>query len=197
MGESWGAATTLLLVDRRTVAHATDAPLTRRPAHAATLLDCAVVDFELLGPFRVSSKGRRDAAAGQATRAPGAATPPRRELVTVDEAIEALWEEVPPPAARNAVQGHVAGLRKTLGADRIRTRGDGYVLVVGEDEVDLHRFEQLLTDASGRGPRERAELLGAALALFRGDPLQDFASRPSPRPRSAVSRSCGRSSTRS
>jgi hypothetical protein len=44
--------------DRRTVAHGADAPLTRRPAHAATLQDCAVVDFELLGPLRVSVEGR-------------------------------------------------------------------------------------------------------------------------------------------
>jgi len=96
------------------------------------------------------------------------------EMVTVDEAVDALWGARPPPTARNVVQGHVATLRKLLGRDRIATRESGYTLRLEEDELDLHRFERLLSDVRGRRPREQAELLAEALALFRGAPLQDF-----------------------
>jgi predicted ATPase/DNA-binding SARP family transcriptional activator len=96
------------------------------------------------------------------------------ELVTVDEAVEALWESRPPPAARNAVQGHVAALRRLLGRERIETHDAGYVLRLAGAELDVHTFERLVTDARGRPPAVQLELLDAALALFRGAPLEDF-----------------------
>lgn len=96
------------------------------------------------------------------------------ELVSADEAADALWDGEPPPAARNAVQGHVASLRKRLGRDRIETRDGGYVLHLDENELDLHRFERLVTDARGEPPQVQAELLADALDLFRGPALEDF-----------------------
>jgi predicted ATPase/DNA-binding SARP family transcriptional activator len=96
------------------------------------------------------------------------------EVVTVDEAVDALWGERPVEAARNAVQGHIAALRKLVGRDRIETRGQGYVLQLDEDELDLHRFERLVTDARGLEPREKAETLARALELIRGAPLGDL-----------------------
>lgn len=96
------------------------------------------------------------------------------ERVSPEEAAEALWEGRPPPAARNAVQGHVAALRKLLGRGRIETRNGGYVLHLDEDELDLHRFERVLTGSRGRPLEEQSELLAEALALFRGAPLEDL-----------------------
>ena len=96
------------------------------------------------------------------------------EMVTVDEAVDALWGARPPPTARNAVQGHVATLRKLLGRDRITTHESGYTLRLEEDELDLHRFERLLSDVRGRPPQKQSDLLAEALGLFRGAPLQDF-----------------------
>lgn len=133
------------------------------------------VEFRILGRLEVAD-GERDL------------TPPRPkqrallallllragELVTADEAAEALWEGNPPPAARNAIQGHVAALRKLLGRERIATRDGAYLLELGEGELDLHRFERLLGEARGREPEEQAELVDAALGLFRGTPLEDF-----------------------
>ena len=95
-------------------------------------------------------------------------------MVTVDEAVDALWGARPPPTARNAVQGHVATLRKLLGRDRITTHESGYTLRLEEDELDLHRFERLLSDVRGRPPQKQSDLLAEALGLFRGAPLQDF-----------------------
>lgn len=96
------------------------------------------------------------------------------ELVTVDEIADALWESQPPPAARNAIQGHVSALRRLLGGERIETHGTGYTIGLEEGELDLHCFERLVTDARGRPPGERAEMLRGALALFRGASLEEF-----------------------
>lgn len=132
------------------------------------------MEFRILGPLEVID-GRRDVTPSRPQQRallallllhPG-------DLVTVDEAVEALWGASPPPAARNAVQGHVSRLRKLLGVDRIETRG-GYRLRVEEGELDVDRFERLATDALGRSPEERSALLLEALALFRGEPLADF-----------------------
>ncbi len=133
------------------------------------------MEFGVLGRLQVLDGGRDLTPARPKRRAMLALLLLRAgELVSLDEAVEALWGERPPPAARNAVQGHVAALRKLLGPRRIETRGEGYLLELSEGELDLHRFERLLTDARDREPQERSEILGGALELFRGEPLADF-----------------------
>jgi DNA-binding SARP family transcriptional activator len=133
------------------------------------------VEFRLLGRLEVVDGGRDAAPRRRKQRALLALLLLRAgEMVTVDEAVDALWSARPPPAARNAVQGHVAALRKLLGRDRIATHESSYTLRLEEDELDLHRFERFLSDARGRPPREQAELLAEALGLFRGAPLEDF-----------------------
>ena len=131
--------------------------------------------FELLGRLEVVDDGRDAAPRRRKQRALLALLLLRAgEIVTVDEAVDALWGARPPPTARNAVQGHVAMLRKLLGRDRIATHESGYTFRLEEDELDLHRFERLLSDVRGRPPQEQADLLTEALGLFRGAPLQDF-----------------------
>lgn len=133
------------------------------------------MEFRILGPLEATDGARELTPARPKSRALLALLLLRAgQVVSPDEALDALWGERPPPAARNAVQGHVAALRKLFGVDRIETRPGGYVLRLEEDELDLHRFERLLTDAQGREPLEKAEALAYALALFRGAPLEDF-----------------------
>jgi predicted ATPase/DNA-binding SARP family transcriptional activator len=133
------------------------------------------LEFRILGPLEATDGVRELTPARPKSRALLALLLLRAgRVVSPDEALEALWGERPPPAARNALQGHVAALRKLFGPDRIETRAGGYVLQLREDELDLHRFERLLTDAQGREPLEQAETLAYALALFRGAPLEDF-----------------------
>jgi predicted ATPase/DNA-binding SARP family transcriptional activator len=135
------------------------------------------VEFRILGPLQVLDGGRDVTPSRPKRRALLALLLLRAgELVTVDEAVDALWGASPPPAARNAVQGHVSALRKAFGADRIDT-ANGYRIHVG-DELDQDRFERLLTDAHGRPPEERRALLVEALSLFRGAPLADFRYEP-------------------
>jgi DNA-binding SARP family transcriptional activator len=80
------------------------------------------------------------------------------------------------------VQGYVYQLRKVLGADAIVTRAAGYVVAVGADCLDLHRFEKLMDD--GRAALEAGDaaragaLLRDALGLWRGPALADFELEP-------------------
>ena len=67
------------------------------------------------------------------------------EVVPSETLMEGLWGERPPASALNALHGHVAALRKLLGAERIQTRSPGYLLRVERDELDLERFERLVT----------------------------------------------------
>src|SRR5207248_3913156 len=52
----------------------------------------------------------------------------------------------------------------------------GYLLrLESEDEIDVRRFERIVAEASTAAPRVRTEKLREGLALFRGEPLADFA----------------------
>jgi hypothetical protein len=71
------------------------------------------------------------------------------------------------------LQNAVSQLRKLLGTECLRTRAPGYVLEVAPEQLDLMRFEGLAREARAADPAERARLLRAALALWRGSPLAD------------------------
>ena len=133
------------------------------------------MEFRLLGWMQVLDEGRDVTPARPKQRALLALLLLRAgDLVTVDEAVDVIWGERPPPTARNAIHGHIAALRRLLGPGRLETQGAAYALQVEPDELDVHRFERLLTDSRERPPRERTRLLAEALALFRGPPLEDF-----------------------
>lgn len=96
------------------------------------------------------------------------------EIVETDELIEQLWGEEPPRTALTALHGHVSALRKAVGS-RIETSSGGYRLRLAPgDELDLRRVEALVARGRSGAPLDRSEDLGAALALFRGDPLSDL-----------------------
>jgi DNA-binding SARP family transcriptional activator/streptogramin lyase len=102
------------------------------------------------------------------------------EIVSTDRLIDALWEDRPPASALNSVHIYVSQLRRALGNGRLQTREHGYVLALAREQVDAGRFEGLLDEgrellASGEAERA-AETLRAALGLWRGPPLADFAS---------------------
>jgi predicted ATPase/DNA-binding SARP family transcriptional activator len=102
----------------------------------------------------------------------------RRRVVTAEQLIDGLWGDSPPASAVQSLQVYVHGLRRALGAERIETAGRGYRVVVGEDELDLDRFERTLERGRaalevGR-PEDAADDLREALAVWRGSALADL-----------------------
>ena len=137
------------------------------------------MEFRILGPVEVVEHGRVLPLGGSRQRALLALLLTRaNEVVSADRLIEELWPAEPPQNASNALQYHVSQLRKSLGADAIVTQPPGYVLRVGPNELDLLRFEGLVSEAARAAPDAASELLREALALWRGSPLADVADEP-------------------
>jgi len=140
-------------------------------------------EFRILGPFEVSDEGRPlDVGAGKQQALLALLLLRAGEVVSTDRLIDELWDERPPASATNSVHIYVSQLRKMLGNGLLQTRGRGYVLELEPEQLDLNRFERLLGEGRaflGAGEAERAaDALRAALGLWRGPALSDFASEP-------------------
>jgi predicted ATPase/DNA-binding SARP family transcriptional activator len=101
------------------------------------------------------------------------------EPVTTDRLIDQLWGESRSTSATKVLQNYVSKLRRLLGEGVLITRGHAYELRVESGELDLDRFNDQV--AAGRqalaagDPAHAAAALAAALALWHGPPLADFA----------------------
>ncbi|WP_344679442.1 BTAD domain-containing putative transcriptional regulator [Saccharopolyspora taberi] len=102
------------------------------------------------------------------------------ESVPTGSLVDDLWGTDPPSDALNALHAVVYRLRKALGDPGIlESTGTGYRLAVTPEDVDAHRFEDLVARSRrAESPRESATLLGAALALWQGDALSDVRDAP-------------------
>ena len=128
----------------------------------------------LLGPVALVDGDHGNPIAGEKQRtllALLALTP--GEPVSADALVDELWPAAPPSAPTNALQARVSAVRRVVGAERLRLTAAGYVLDVAPDDVDSHRFEQLVTagrrvlaDGDAEGAAARLE---EALALWAGD----------------------------
>jgi DNA-binding SARP family transcriptional activator len=111
----------------------------------------------------------------------------RGEVVPVERITEAVWGDRPPADPAGALQAYVSHLRRRLqpgSAARSRSAvivsaGRGYAVRLSPDAVDVWRFEKLL-DRSGTttDAAATAQILGEALALWRGPPLAEWADEP-------------------
>ena len=136
------------------------------------------LEFRILGPLEVRAAAAPLQLRGAKVRGLLAALLlDANHPVSADRLIEWLWRGSPPANAHNALQAHVSQLRKVLGTNRLELRDAGYVLSVGDDELDAARFERLL----GEGRRAldvgdaaaASRILGEALTLWRGPVLAD------------------------
>jgi DNA-binding SARP family transcriptional activator/tetratricopeptide (TPR) repeat protein/transcriptional regulator with XRE-family HTH domain len=99
------------------------------------------------------------------------------QVVLVDDLIDVLWAQRPPPSARASLQILVTGLRKALAGlpgCALERYGDGYQLRAAADKVDVHRFRSLVCSAR-EAPDENHAIAAfdQALALWRGPALSD------------------------
>lgn len=141
------------------------------------------MEFQALGPLRVvDGSAAADPSPGKQLALLACLLIARGEVVSRDRLVDALWGERPPAAAANALQVHVHGLRRRVGAERIVREGPGYRLRLEPGELDVERFERLV--ARGRDERAggddvaTAATLREALALWRGPAYEDVRYEP-------------------
>ena len=137
------------------------------------------LEFRVLGPFEVLRDGRTvDVGAHRQRALLALLVLHANEIVPRDLLIAQLWGGQAPHSARNMVQVYVSRLRKALGVGLLETHPPGYVLRLGEAQVDALRFAELVArarDELGRGDASAARArLAAAIAIVRGAPLADF-----------------------
>ena len=112
----------------------------------------------------------------------------RGRVVPLSGLIDDLWP-VPPPGAAGAIRTFVGALRRALEPDRpprspsrlLVTRGPGYALAAGPDDVDAWRFDRLATEAAAAGrarPARALELAADALSCWRGPAYAGFEGEP-------------------
>ena len=145
------------------------------------------MEFRILGPLEVLDEERRVAVRGAKQKALLALLVIHaNETLSTERLIDELWGERPPATAVKTVQVHISRLRRALerpGAgdgDLVVTRKHGYELRVNRESVDSLRFARLIAEARGELAAGRFErvtsLLQAAMSLWRGPPLAEFAS---------------------
>ena len=138
-----------------------------------------MLEFRLLGPVEVWAGdgrvplGRAESAKMRCMlavllRTPGA-------LVTTDSLIDRVWGEQPPGSAVR--YKYIGWLRSALAPHGVSLvhRDAGYVLEVDADQVDLHRFRQLMAQAreadEAAAVDDASHLVDEALGLWRGAAL--------------------------
>lgn len=107
------------------------------------------------------------------------------DVLTVDQLLFELWGDRPPRTALTQIHGYVLRIRRALGedgAESLLTVAPGYRLAVGEHDLDSTVFTDLADEgraALRAGDAEHAaEVLGGALAIWRGPALADVPPSP-------------------
>lgn len=146
------------------------------------------MEFRILGPVELveEHRGLHIVPMGAKQRALlGALLVKAGQSLSVPRLVDELWGEEPPANAPNALQAHVARLRRLLPVQApgsgvahhewIVTHALGYTLRLGPAGTDAARFQELASlgrDAVDRRPEQAIELLRQALALWRGPALE-------------------------
>jgi PAS domain S-box-containing protein len=146
------------------------------------------MEIRVLGPLEAIVAGRPVPLGGRRQRGVLAVLTLRaNQTVALGQLIDELWGDRAPPSAANTVQTYISHLRRALEPGRqpgtpaqvLAARPGGYLLYVEPERIDSLRFERLLAEGGhaldSKRPRTAAELLRAALSLWRGPALADFA----------------------
>lgn len=145
-----------------------------------------MVEFTVLGPISAFNGGREFTPRTPKVRQIFALLVSRlNRVVTFDVLVEELWNAERPKTALTTAQTYVYQLRKAIEhelGDALVSKPFGYVMHAVPQQLDAHRFEQLV--AEGRrslqtGALERASSqLSQALALCNGRPLGNVTQGP-------------------
>ncbi|MBB4688787.1 BTAD domain-containing putative transcriptional regulator [Amycolatopsis jiangsuensis] len=144
------------------------------------------MEFSLLGPLEVTSRGRRVPLGGVKQRLTLALLLLRHNsLISVNQLLDALWPDEAPVSARKMLHNAVSGLRKMLATDEspepplLLTRSPGYLLRIQPHDIDLVRFHQVAVQGhaalAGGCWEQASELLTEATGMWRGAALSDLA----------------------
>lgn len=97
--------------------------------------------------------------------------------VRVEQIVDRVWGEHPPPRATDTLRSYLSRLRTALAAAdhcRIRRHNGGYVLELRQADVDLQTFRQLVAQARHSDDEQAVELYDRALYLWHGEALADL-----------------------
>src|SRR5262245_18925565 len=97
-----------------------------------------------------------------------------RTVLSADRLIDAVWGQTPPDTARAQIHAAVTAIRRVLRAARaegvLETRAAGYVALPAPGQLDLDKFNALVTAAQAEGDPEAAVAgIRTALGLWRGE----------------------------
>ncbi|WP_152363397.1 AfsR/SARP family transcriptional regulator [Microlunatus speluncae] len=136
------------------------------------------MEIRVLGEIELWRDGQRlDAVVGKQSALLAVLLSVPELTASQDLLTDQLWPDRDPEAGLVSLHTCVYRLRKSLGhgTARLHRQGDGYRLELGSDDLDLHRFEQLVEtgrEALARGDHDRAaRSLRAALGLWRGEAM--------------------------
>jgi DNA-binding SARP family transcriptional activator len=140
--------------------------------------------FGLLGPLLVeAADAPRPIRAGKQRNLLACLLLRANQPTSVDQLVEAIWDDDAPPQPMDALYNYVLRLRQALGGQlgaRLVTQTPGYLIEVTDDELDLHQFHRLRDAGRQAMARHRWQEADTAfrdaLACWRGDPLADIPS---------------------
>jgi DNA-binding SARP family transcriptional activator len=149
----------------------------------------AAVEVRLLGAVEIRAGGEPlDVGPPQRRTVLAALAADAGRTVNVDLLVDRVWGSSPPDQARRSLHTQVSRIRRTLReAARLAAapvaptvvptvvhRGEGYLLAIDPDVVDLHRFRRLVSVARAAPPAGRAAMLHAGVRCWRGSALSDL-----------------------
>jgi DNA-binding SARP family transcriptional activator len=98
------------------------------------------------------------------------------------ELIDSVWGADSPATVRKSLQTYISGLRQALGPETIETVSGGYRLRLEPADIDINQFERHIGEGLDRlkvGDLPSAVAsLSTALALWRGEPLEELVDSP-------------------
>jgi predicted ATPase/DNA-binding SARP family transcriptional activator/tetratricopeptide (TPR) repeat protein len=135
----------------------------------------ADVEFRVLGRVEVLRSGKEVSVGRSSTLNLLAGLLVSANTAVSREALaELAWGDMLPVNPRASMHTKVGRLRRLLGDGVIETVGDAYRLRSDEGQLDVLRFESLISQAMAAGSDEEgAARLDEAIGLWRGDPLSN------------------------